>query len=762
MKRIKQKNQGSTIIIVIVAISFIAILGTVALSISAANVQMKSVERKSKENFYNAEVALDELKANLETQLGTLVETVYKNTMIDYANIPLGERNDKFKTTFLTEYLKQYATEGVLPESIALSGGSCSYDFTKLEALLVKTKDKTDMENKGKNTLEWKYNKNNKKEQYIYFRNVTMKYVDDSNYISRIVTDIKVTIPDVNMEAISNMSPFTDCALVANKSLQITNAKAAVNGNVYAGEYGIFTEGSAAKLSIQANQVITRGNIKVKNGATLIMDDNESGDGKYNLDVWAKNIETEDSAEDSQYTPKMDLSGNFYIADDTTLNATNSQVTYHGNYYGYGYNQTDKPEESSAMIINRSNCKLDLSKIVNLFIAGRAFVTPSTSSNNIFESNANYFSNYVRTGEAISTKGNQSLYRLPEECVRVKKKDGTKISVESNPLPIEEYQKILDEGGTFIADVESVLPFSNKKLSNYVDQDKPYVTIFDQTGTSTYVYFYPNFKDVYSANVYFEDFCKSGNSSDMDKLKERMKEYQSSVILPEGFTTGKGRKTFAGNVLFYNNDTQEFKLYDNSVDAKLPQQFQKESSDLSVMYQAYCTKLLPSISMYSESEIKEYDNLFDQLIIYNSNDESHKGMKELLDGATSKVIESSGYGSIQLVDNQKDKIDASVFDEKSALTVDDSIAENVHLIVATGDVYVKRNFTGVVISKGIIRMADGVTVTADSNTVFHLVSNSEAKTIFRDYNGFGSQLTTTEHKQFSTSDLITTENWKKD
>ncbi|MDO5292137.1 MAG: hypothetical protein Q4F05_05235 [bacterium] len=743
-------NKGSTIIIVLVAVSFITILATLALTMSAANVKMKSIERKSKENFYSAEMALDELKANLESELGELVKTVYTDTMITYSEIPLGERNYKFKTEFLTAYLKKYASNGALEESINLKEGSSSYNFNILKELLVKTKDYTDMDNIGENVLEWKFDSKDKEQQYVYFRNVTLHYTGENNYVSRIVTDIKITIPDVNLESISNMPPFTEYSLIANTRLLVNHASAGIVGNLYAGAHGILVEGSAAKLSILADQVISRESIRVTNGAALYMQDQDGNDEKYSLDVWANNIETETTSVSEGFEPSMDLNGNFYIADDTTLNAPNSKVNFSGSYYGYGYG--DSADKSSAMILNYNNCTLDLTKIVNLFIAGHAYVEPAAAADGIFSNNAEYASTYVKTGEAISTKGNQAIYRLPDECIQAG----------CNPVPVEEYQKLLDAGNTAMVDVEYVLPFSNKKLREYVNENQPYRMIFDQVNESTYVYFYPNFKDDYAANQYFQDYYNSSDTTYMQTLLERMKEYGTTVLAPSNFDGSTGRKTYAGNALFYNAGSEKFELYRNSVDAKLPQQFVTESKDLANMYQAYCTKLLPSLSGYLESELQKYDNLFDQLVVCESLDASRPGLKELLEGSRVKEFTNAAYGSFLLADNEIEKLNDTVFDEENALKVDGSISDAVQLIVATGDVYVERDFTGLIICKGMIRIKDGVTVTSSPQTVFQLVGNTQAKTVFRDYNSFANYLTTTNHEEIRIGELITTENWRKE
>ncbi|NLO08600.1 MAG: hypothetical protein GX129_01865, partial [Clostridiales bacterium] len=65
MKIRKLNNQGSTLLTVIIIIAFIGILGSMMLSVTMTNLQMKMIERKSKENFYTCESTLDEMRTRL-------------------------------------------------------------------------------------------------------------------------------------------------------------------------------------------------------------------------------------------------------------------------------------------------------------------------------------------------------------------------------------------------------------------------------------------------------------------------------------------------------------------------------------------------------------------------------------------------------------------------------------------------------------------------------------------------------------------------
>ena len=55
-KRRQLNNSGSTLIIVLVAVSFLVILASIIISVSSANLRMKQIEYAMKQNFYVDEI----------------------------------------------------------------------------------------------------------------------------------------------------------------------------------------------------------------------------------------------------------------------------------------------------------------------------------------------------------------------------------------------------------------------------------------------------------------------------------------------------------------------------------------------------------------------------------------------------------------------------------------------------------------------------------------------------------------------------------
>ena len=63
-------NRGMSLVMVIGTVALVSILVVIVLSLSLMNIQMKSVYKKSADNFYDAEAAMDEI-AEAETETAT-------------------------------------------------------------------------------------------------------------------------------------------------------------------------------------------------------------------------------------------------------------------------------------------------------------------------------------------------------------------------------------------------------------------------------------------------------------------------------------------------------------------------------------------------------------------------------------------------------------------------------------------------------------------------------------------------------------------
>ena len=84
-------NSGSTLITVIVAIGFVTILTSIILGTSVMNVQMKSMDRRSKDDFYYAEKALNDIYTGLGQETASIAgqhyEQAFKNVGMEISGV---------------------------------------------------------------------------------------------------------------------------------------------------------------------------------------------------------------------------------------------------------------------------------------------------------------------------------------------------------------------------------------------------------------------------------------------------------------------------------------------------------------------------------------------------------------------------------------------------------------------------------------------------------------------------------------------------
>ena len=119
MKERKDNNRGFSLFSVLIAVSFVAILGMLILYIALANFNMKVTDLKGKDSFYTAERALEEIRTGLQEDVGEAMSTAYTKVLEDYdkdsntqdATMD-AQRQSQFETLFLDELVKRVGNNG--------------------------------------------------------------------------------------------------------------------------------------------------------------------------------------------------------------------------------------------------------------------------------------------------------------------------------------------------------------------------------------------------------------------------------------------------------------------------------------------------------------------------------------------------------------------------------------------------------------------------------------------------------------------------
>lgn len=718
-KSLSSNNQGFTLVLVLISLAFVALLGTLILTVTAKNATMKKVDRYAKNSFYSAESALDEIKVGLSEITAKHLEIAYETVLTKYTSLNDGERDELFKETFITglynnlnDKLLADATQGV------------NYQYKLLDSLIRSTNAQI-IYKPGISTIE-KDAANN----YLILKNVVVDYTDgDGTYTSSIKTDIKIMTPDMNFNtSLLGIYPaYAEYALIADNKLLVQDSAAGklINGNIYAGKDGIVLSNSGTYLEIYADNVVTRGNLDVGNAASIKIE---------NAKLWAQNIATTNIAVSTNET-KIMINGICYIADDLNLNAKKSTITLQGEYYGFG--NGDISDNSSAVIVNAANAVLDFSGLSKLMLAGRAYV--ATKGLGFSASGTSYTNGEnVLTGESLAVKGNQVAYLVPKEYM----------SVGHNPVTWEEYE--IMRSGT---EVDYSLPTTSEiNIRDYVntsETEKGYSKIFYQNPITSQnmVYYYLDFKSEQKANEYFKKYFEIHNTSESNyDMNRRIGSYVDSITLSDASLR------LVGNLVTYNAaDGAKIKTNTQNPDALDPSVI-NQSQMLKEKYLAMQQKLVDSLV---DIDVADENSLFNSII------DIDKLKADALNDPSFTRAESKDYKE-KTITVGEDKV---VFvDNKDKNTYDITVDQS-GIVVATGDVTVSADYSGMILSGGIITIyGTDVKINSRSNLtdIFNLNIDGINK-YFRDYKlTLGDAGGTTDSTgNVDIPALITYENWKK-
>lgn len=93
-------NRGSTLLTVLIVAIFISILATTLLYVSGKNYQMKQTDYQNKQNFYEAEAALDELKACVVQDSAAACREAYRAMIVEYSGLSADSRKGVFYAAY--------------------------------------------------------------------------------------------------------------------------------------------------------------------------------------------------------------------------------------------------------------------------------------------------------------------------------------------------------------------------------------------------------------------------------------------------------------------------------------------------------------------------------------------------------------------------------------------------------------------------------------------------------------------------------------
>lgn len=188
----KLNNAGSAIVTVIVVVTFISILATTILYMSGMNFFMKVTDLRTKESFYEGEMALEEIKAVLMEEASKACKEAYTEVVINYVAADSATRYSLFQNKFLDALAKNWEARTKNPAD-ASSPYSYEYVLQHLVDEQYQSGIKVDASIVNAGSLEIY-----RTEGYAMVRGVILQYTDAAGYTTIISTDYLIMPPKFN------------------------------------------------------------------------------------------------------------------------------------------------------------------------------------------------------------------------------------------------------------------------------------------------------------------------------------------------------------------------------------------------------------------------------------------------------------------------------------------------------------------------------------------------------------------------------------
>lgn len=766
-------NQGSTMVIVLVAIALISVLASVLMAMSYMNYSMKVTELNSKKNMYTAETILDQINVGLQNEISESVEDAYIRSMQRYTLDDDTLRNSNFANYYLGELRNRLKSDtGDAQYQIAPidSDGDGTYDRGLVKYLdsglqtayhngtLVISSTDSKMQSVAIATTDSSGN-TIYESQGLMLYNLHIEYTDAKEYTTVIETDIRLKTPSLTLVTKTSMPDVFDYSLVADAGLEsgTVTSNVTFDGNVYGGNdtYDLSDEGGI--LIKQGHNWNFTSNSRVVSAGPVTIEPTAKMTTNGSTECWVQSIVL---AKQSMITSgSLSLNGYTYVEDDLTIEGKGATVSISGSYYGYGngYNAVSGEYEagkSSAVILNGTNATVDMTGLDKLMLGGNAYiqtskVTYSTTSNFTEGHNQD-----ILMGNSLAVKSDQIAYLVPAECIGV---SGGETVIGKNPMTEAEYKLWVDytnkradfEPVSLTKEMETV----GKSLSEYDYNGTGYKTVFRQVNGQSICYVYLDLA-ADSAAQYYQDYFKAADT----KIKQYIATYNNRVLMNPSMTEYNTKGTMLSYAL---GDKGDISIIDNTIDEN---------------------RTVEELAAITEEQEK-YAGRFARLKAKLTTEESNVTTAELSKSVYSNLINDVAMTSISSASPKVYTYDVSESQTIKAVFVNNRGGANyvyddtdICVIVATGNVELNKNFSGVLICDGKVIVKNGVMkISSDKSNVLKILRSKEsdaadAKSIIATYfiNGdkysmdsslTGEAINTMTGQQIS--DLIVYENWTK-
>ncbi len=316
----------------------------------------------------------------------------------------------------------------------------------------------------------------------------------------------------------------------------------------------------------------------------------------------------------------------------------------------------------------------------------------------------------VRMGQSFAVKSDQLAYLVPAECIGII--DGESV-IGTNPVNITTYNDFMQRAAEEEARKHNGLAYSvvtevdlqrmvanlPRKLSEY---GASYQRVFYQSAGSSnaWVYYYLKFDSPQLANLFFQDYYQYNT----EYLNSYMQNYLASYSAPEAF----GRLNLAGNAVFCDAEgNYELTASTMTSDAVTEYTLMMEYDGYSNIYEALNVNLSRNYAILTDEQ--KTKSVFDNII---NATELRTCIQSGGGGTIIRTFGDDANPDVILVNNDADGDGIS---EGGVFTVPEYT--RLRLVIATGDVNVSTNYTGLIIADGSISVTNGAKITADPNSV---------------------------------------------
>ncbi len=761
-----KNNKGSSIVTILVAMFFVSALGAMLLFASYTGLKIKVTEQRGVSNFYNATEVMDQIRSGVQIVASDAVTKAYTDLLINYTGSDIADKEKLFNDSFINYVLDWKTQEDLLnPDfsekelftSLSINAAIYEYNLSIIEYFLISagvSSDEIYYEGKSNEDAAIKITgagsvdvfttpTGSTESGYVSINDLTVSFTDKETAIeTSISTDIVINIPPISLSTGSGFTTaeFPEYALISDSTISKNNLELTINGSVYGRNISLSGAGSDTNpifTTINNSTIISPNKIEIGVGHSFNLSEGSQ--------AWVDGFELFNNA-------NIFLNGNSYVQDDLVLTGNESEAYLNGNYYGFGNGGIyESPvigitgrydaRQSSSIVINGYDTKLDLDESNALMLAGHSFIIPKEQA-----------SGGILMGESISVNPNQLAYLIPYEYLNINSWDtGT---VVSNPYVYSgsgEPPNVTLKQSMVLWEVEENGTMVSKNLGNYGNPNVAKLVMPITGSNDKLVYYFYEFRhitdtsgnpflsNIETANEYFADYFEVN--------KEEISEY---LTLYTDLSNYDGIIQTSGN---YIVDVSEATATNPNPEPIY--ELVKATEDMMDMetFNVAYNNFVKTLS-YSDGV---YDNPYDNLITTSKVNEFINANPK----SSSRIWEFQTINSDMTID-----ITALLIDEDFVLNEDEYM--DVKLIISTSDVTVNREFSGLIITDGNIIVNTG-SINADKDAVIEVfdsiymdVLNEEVKisrflTLVDEYKTGQEYLDT----PWELSDIVVYDDWKK-